>query len=192
MVLAKIKNTTSVAAMPKKATPKPVKKAAAKAAPKKTIKAAAPVTPAKPAKATKAAKPVKSTKAAAPVKAAPAKAAPAKAPAKAKTPAKAVKPAKAAPAKAAPAKAKAPAKANKTGPVKGRGRVTSASGPLSNAVVAVLKRARRPLSCAEITDALLKKNYQFTHPEPKRIVSIRIYKLKGVQQTGPGRFTAAE
>lgn len=85
-----------------------------------------------------------------------------------------------------------PKKASKTGPKKGRSRVTSASGPLSTAVVAILKRVKRSLSCAEITEALLKKNYQFTHPEPKRIVSIRIYKLKGVKQTGPGRFTAAE
>ncbi|MEO7931907.1 MAG: hypothetical protein ABIT76_01990 [Chthoniobacterales bacterium] len=141
--------------MPKKATPKPVKKAAPKAAAKKIVKAAAPAKPVKAAKATK------------PVKAAPAKTAPAKA----------TKP--------------APAKVSKTGPKKGRGRVTSPSGPLSAAVVSVLKRSKRPLSCAEITEALIKKNYQFTHPEPKRIVSIRIYKLKGVEQTGPGRFTAA-
>lgn len=122
----------------------------------------------------------------------PVKKAAAKAPAKkvikskaaAKPAAKANKPA---------AKAKAPAvKANKNQKAKGRGRVTSPSGPLSSAVVSVLKRSRRPMSCAEITDALLKKNYVFTHPEPKRIVSIRIYKLKGVKQTGPGRFAAAE
>lgn len=138
--------------MPKKATPKPVKKAAVKAAPKKVVKVA------KPAKVVKAAKPAK----AAPV------------------------------VKAKPVKVSPVAKAGKTGPKKGRGRVTSASGPLSTAVVAVLKRIKRPASCAEITDALIKKGYQFTHPEPKRIVSIRIYKLKGVKQTGPGRFTSAE
>ncbi len=145
--------------MPKKATLKPVKKAASKTAAKKIVKAAAPTKP------VKAVKPVKATKSAKPAKTA-----------------------KVAPAKAA--KSSSP-KVAKTGPKKGRGRVTSPSGPLSAAVVSVLKRSKRPLSCAEITDALIKKNYQFTHPEPKRIVSIRIYKLKGVQQTGPGRFTAA-
>ncbi len=92
---------------------------------------------------------------------------------------------------AKPVKKVAKPKVGKTGPKKGRGRVTSPSGPLSSAVVAVLKRLKRPMSCAEITDSLLKKGYQFTHPEPKRILSIRIYKLKGVKQTGPGRFTAA-
>ena len=116
----------------------------------------------------------------------------------AKAPAKKVIKAKAAAKPAAKASKPAPkakataAKTNKTSKAKGRGRVTSPSGPLSSAVVSVLKRGRRPMSCAEITDALIKKNYVFTHPEPKRIVSIRIYKLKGVQQTGPGRFTAAE
>jgi hypothetical protein len=110
-------------------------------------------------------------------------------------PKKAVKAPAAKVAKAKPSKAAKPAKATKpakTGPKKGRGRVTSPSGPLSAAVVAIMKRVKRPMSCAEITDALLKKGYVFTHPEPKRIVSIRIYKLKGVKQTGPGRFTNAE
>lgn len=119
-------------------------------------------------------------------------------------PVKAVKAAKAAPAKAtkaAPA-SKAPkaakvapkavkaVKASKPAAKKGRGRVTSPSGPLSTAVVSVLKRSKRPLRAGEITEALLKKNYIFTHPDPKRILSIRIYKLKGVKQTGPGLFTA--
>lgn len=156
-------------------------------------------TPAK--KPAPAAKPVARKVAVAPV-AKPAKAAPAAKAAKPAKPAKAVKPAKA--AKAAPAAVVAPVapapvvktvkgkKPAKTGPKKGRGRVTSPSGPLSTAVVAVLKRFKRPLSCREITEALLKKGYVFTHPEPKRILSIRIYKLKGVKKVSAGRFTFAE
>jgi len=165
--------------MPKKAASKPDKKAAPKAAAKKTAKPAATSKPLKAAKP--AAKEKKASKTAAP--------------AKAVKPLKAAKLAPAPPPKAAPAPKAVPAKASKTsksGPKKGRGRVTSPSGPLSTAVVSVLKRARRPLNCAQITEALIKKEYQFTHPEPKRIVSIRIYKLKGVKQTGPALFTAAE
>ncbi|HEY5895859.1 MAG TPA: hypothetical protein VIT91_21775 [Chthoniobacterales bacterium] len=145
-----------------------------------------------------AAKPVARKVAVAPV-AKPAKPAPAAKATKAAKPAKAVKPAKAAPAAVVAPIAPAPApktvkgkKPAKTGPKKGRGRVTSPSGPLSTAVVAVLKRFKRPLSCREITEALLKKGYVFTHPEPKRILSIRIYKLKGVKKVSAGRFTYAE
>lgn len=153
--------------MPKKAPKKVVTKASPKAAVKPAVKAV------KPLKAAKAA-PAKAVKAVS--KVAP-KAAPKAEP-------------KAAP-KAAPKVAlKAAPKAVKPAAKKGRGRVTSPSGPLSTAVVSVLKRVKRPLRAGEITEALLKKNYIFTHPDPKRILSIRIYKLKGVKQTGPGLFTA--
>ena len=164
--------------MPTKATTKPVKKtankASAKIAPKQIVNAKSPNS-GNSSKAGKSAPAKKANK--------PAVSASAKANKTAKPNIKAIVSKKTSGA--------AKNTSRKTGPSKGRGRVTSPSGPLSSAVVSVLKRVRRPLSCAEITDALLKKNYQFTHPDPKRIVSIRIYKLKGVQQTGPGRFTAA-
>jgi len=149
--------------MPKKAPKKVVTKASPKAVVKPAVKAV------KPLKAAKAA-PAKAIKAVS-------KVAPKAAP-------------KAEP-KAAPKVAlKAAPKAVKPAAKKGRGRVTSPSGPLSTAVVSVLKRVKRSLRAGEITEALLKKNYIFTHPDPKRILSIRIYKLKGVKQTGPGLFTA--
>ncbi len=149
--------------MPKKAPKKVVTKASPKAAVKPAVKAV------KPLKAAKAA-PAKAIKAVS-------KVAPKAAP-------------KAEPKAAPKAALKAAPKAVKPAAKKGRGRVTSPSGPLSTAVVSVLKRVKRPLRAGEITEALLKKNYIFTHPDPKRILSIRIYKLKGVKQTGPGLFTA--
>lgn len=133
-----------------------------------------------------ATKPVKKPAAAAkPAAPAPKKTAVAKAPVKAAKPAAPVKAAK-------PAKAPKKSKPAKTGPKKGQGRVTSPSGPLSTAVVAILKRFKRPLSCREIGEALAKKGYVFTHPEPRRILSIRIYKLKGVKKVSAGRFTHSE
>ena len=76
-------------------------------------------------------------------------------------------------------------------PVRGRGRrSTSPTGPLAPAVVQVLKSKNSPMSVSEILDGLLSNGYKFASPEPKKNLFARIYRLKGVKQVGPGKFTA--
>jgi len=76
-------------------------------------------------------------------------------------------------------------------PVRGRGRrSTSPTGPLAPAVVQVLKSKSSPMSVSEILDGLLSNGYKFASPEPKKNLFARIYRLKGVKQVGPGKFTA--
>jgi hypothetical protein len=76
-------------------------------------------------------------------------------------------------------------------PVRGRGRrSTSPTGPLAPAVVQVLKSKSSPMSVSEILDGLLSNGYKFASPEPKKNLFARIYRLKGVKQIGPGKFTA--
>ncbi|MBV9489373.1 MAG: hypothetical protein JO069_06570 [Verrucomicrobia bacterium] len=64
----------------------------------------------------------------------------------------------------------------------------SPSGPLSTAVVQVLKTRGVPMRVAEIFEDLIASGYQYTSPEPKKNLSARIYHLKGVKQVGRGRF----
>ena len=79
----------------------------------------------------------------------------------------------------------------KVAPVPGRGRrSTSPTGPLAPAVVQVLKSRSSPMSVSEILDGLLGNGYKFASPEPKKNLFARIYRLKGVKQVGPGKFTA--
>ena len=79
----------------------------------------------------------------------------------------------------------------KVAPVGGRGRrSTSPTGPLAPAVVQVLKSKSSPMSVSEILDGLLSNGYKFASPEPKKNLFARIYRLKGVKQVGPGKFTA--
>ena len=79
----------------------------------------------------------------------------------------------------------------KAAPVRGRGRrSTSPTGPLAPAVVQVLKSKSSPMSVSEILDGLLSNGYKFASPEPKKNLFARIYRLKGVKQVGPGKFTA--
>ena len=74
---------------------------------------------------------------------------------------------------------------------RGRGRrSTSPTGPLAPAVVKVLKSRNSPMSVSEILDGLLSNGYKFASPEPKKNLFARIYRLKGVKQVGPGKFTA--
>jgi hypothetical protein len=74
---------------------------------------------------------------------------------------------------------------------KSRGRrSTSPTGPLAPAVVQVLKSKDAPMSVSEILDGLTANGYQFASPEPKKNLFARIYRLKGVQQVGPGKFAA--
>ncbi|HXM29329.1 MAG TPA: hypothetical protein VN957_25110 [Chthoniobacterales bacterium] len=70
-------------------------------------------------------------------------------------------------------------------------RNASPSGPLAPAVVKVLKAHKRPMSVAEIVEGLEKNGYQFITAQPRKNLAVRIYKLKGVKQVGPGRFSAA-
>ncbi len=84
-----------------------------------------------------------------------------------------------------------PGRGRKVTPVRGRGRrSTSPTGPLAPAVVQVLKSKNSPMSVSEILDGLLGNGYRFASPEPKKNLFARIYRLKGVKQVGPGKFTA--
>jgi hypothetical protein len=91
----------------------------------------------------------------------------------------------------APSRARKPASTAKA-PSQGRGgkRRGSPSGPLAPAVVNVLRASSTPMSVSEILDGLIKSGYQYPSSEPKKNLSARIYRLKGVRQVGPGRFAA--
>jgi hypothetical protein len=58
-------------------------------------------------------------------------------------------------------------------------------------VISVLQKSAKPLKVAEIYEALVARNYQFTFKEPKKILGIRLYKMGGVNQVGRGLFRAA-
>jgi len=74
---------------------------------------------------------------------------------------------------------------------KSRGRRSaSPGGPLAPAVVKVLKSKNSPMSVSEILDGLTANGYKFASPEPKKNLFARIYRLKGVKQVGPGKFSA--
>ena len=74
---------------------------------------------------------------------------------------------------------------------RGRGRrSTSPSGPLSAAVVKVLKSKGSQMSVSEILAGLTSNGYKFASPEPKKNLFARIYRLKGVKRVGPGKFAA--
>jgi hypothetical protein len=91
----------------------------------------------------------------------------------------------------APSRARKPASTAKASS-QGRGgkRRGSPSGPLAPAVVNVLKAGSAPMSVSEILEGLIKSGYQYPSSEPKKNLSARIYRLKGVRQVGPGRFAA--
>jgi hypothetical protein len=73
-----------------------------------------------------------------------------------------------------------------------RGRPASLSpGPLAPAVVRVLKSHGAPMGVSDILKRLLSNGYKFTSREPKKNLFARIYRLKGVKQVGPGKFTTA-
>ena len=71
-------------------------------------------------------------------------------------------------------------------------RSTSPTGPLAPAVVQVLKSRELPMNVSEILAGLMSNGYKFASPEPKKNLFARIYRLKGVKQVGPGKFTAGE
>ena len=95
------------------------------------------------------------------------------------------------PVSQAPTAVVAGGRGKKAAPVRGRGRrSTSPTGPLAPAVVQVLMSKNSPMSVSEILDGLLSNGYKFASPEPKKNLFARIYRLKGVKQVGPGKFTA--
>jgi hypothetical protein len=63
-------------------------------------------------------------------------------------------------------------------------------GTLRPAVVAILKKSKKPQKTAEIYDALVAQGYQFTFKEAKKVLGIRLYKMLGVQPLGDGLFKA--
>ena len=69
-------------------------------------------------------------------------------------------------------------------------RSTSPTGPLAPAVVQVLQSKEMPMNVSEILEGLMSNGYKFASPEPKKNLFARIYRLKGVKQVGPGKFTA--
>lgn len=77
-------------------------------------------------------------------------------------------------------------------PLKGKKRPTSPSGPLGASVIKVLKRAGRPLSVDDVFQGLSKDKYVWNVAEPKKNLSARIYKMKGVKKVAPGLFDLAK
>ena len=82
-------------------------------------------------------------------------------------------------------------KGRKRSPLLGVKRAASPTGPLSPAVVAVLKAKRKPMNVGDILTGLNANGYQFNSAEPKKNLAARIYRLKGVKQAGPGLFELA-
>jgi hypothetical protein len=79
----------------------------------------------------------------------------------------------------------APKADSETPPVAEEGR-----GTLRPAVVAILKKSKKPLRTAELYDELVAQGYQFTFKEAKKVLGIRLYKMLGVQPLGGGLFKA--
>ena len=63
-------------------------------------------------------------------------------------------------------------------------------GTLGPAVVAILKKSRKPLKAADIYDALVVQGYMFTFKEAKKVLGIRLYTMLGVKPLGGGLFEA--
>src|ERR1700722_631757 len=86
------------------------------------------------------------------------------------------------PKKAEPAAPKADSEAPKA--------AEEGRGTLRPAVVAILKKSKKPLKTAEIYDSLVAQGYTFTFKEAKKVLEIRLYKMLGVQPLGGGLFKA--
>lgn len=67
-------------------------------------------------------------------------------------------------------------------------RNTANSRPLAESVAEVLREHGKALKVSEIFEGLTSSGFQFTSPDPKKNLAVRIYKLKGVKQVGPGKF----
>ena len=77
---------------------------------------------------------------------------------------------------------------NRTSPFKGKKRPSSPSGPLGPAVAKVLSRAGGALTVDAILEGLKKDKYVWNVANPKGNLSARLYTLKGVKKTSPGKF----
>ena len=77
---------------------------------------------------------------------------------------------------------------NRTSPFKGKKRPSSPSGPLGPAVAKVLSRAGGSLTVDAILEGLKKDKYVWNVANPKGNLSARLYTLKGVKKTSPGKF----
>lgn len=89
------------------------------------------------------------------------------------------------------AKASAPVKTKRRSPLAGQKRAASPTGPLSPAVVKVLRSKGKAMNVREILDGLFANGYKFNSPEPKKNLAARIYRLKGVKQISAGMFGLA-
>ena len=54
----------------------------------------------------------------------------------------------------------------------------------------MLKAKGAPMGVAEILQGLRANGYRYAAADAKKNLGARIYRLKGVKQVGPGRFTA--
>ncbi len=73
-------------------------------------------------------------------------------------------------------------------PLAGKKRPVSPSGPLAPAVGKILEKAGKPISVNDIYESLVKADYVFTTPDPKKNLYARIHALKGVKRVGSGLF----
>ena len=76
-------------------------------------------------------------------------------------------------------------------PLLGVKRASSPSGPLSQAVIQVLRGKSKPMNVRDIYAGLTATGYKFTAAEPKKNLAARVYRLKGVKQVGTGMFALA-
>jgi hypothetical protein len=77
----------------------------------------------------------------------------------------------------------------KAGPAPPKG-TEEGNGSLRPAVMAILKKSKKPLRTADIYDALVAQGYQFTFREPKKVLRNRLYRMFGVHAFGGGLFKA--
>ena len=93
-------------------------------------------------------------------------------------------------ASTAASRQKAPSKKPVARPAPERQSTPGVKGTLAPAVVEVLKGSKNPLTAKDIYEALASKNFQFTFPEPRKGLSMRLYRMSGVQPLGGGLFKA--
>jgi hypothetical protein len=65
-------------------------------------------------------------------------------------------------------------------------------GGLAQAIREVLAASEKPLNVSGVYDALIAGGYIFSFPEPKKGLSMRMYRIKGVKPLGEGLFAAAK
>lgn len=87
-----------------------------------------------------------------------------------------------------PKPAKVGRRKRRVSPLKGKKRSASPSGPLGDAVSKVMKRAGHPLSVNAVLEELKNDKYVWNVADPKKNLSARIYKLKGIRKVSPGLF----